>query len=66
MKTSTKTTLVFGMALGLAFGLAVQQVPLASRLFAATPKLKTDHAPISADARPAFTFGPGARAAAAS
>ena len=58
MKTSTKTTLVFGMALGLAFGLAFQQVPLASHLFAATPKLKTDHAPISADARPAFTFGP--------
>ncbi len=56
MKTSLKKNLTVGLGLGLAFGVFFQEPPLTTRLLAAAPKLKTDNAPISAEAR--FTFGP--------
>jgi len=59
MKTSTKITLAFGVAIGIAIGACLNELPLAPRLFAAAaPKLKTDNTQLSQEARPAFTFGP--------
>lgn len=58
MKTSVKFALTFGLALGLALGVFFTDLNVASHLFAAPPKLKTDTSQLSQEARPAFTFGP--------
>ena len=50
--------LAFSAVAALALGACFNDLSLTPRLFAATPKLKTDNAPLSADARPLFTFGP--------
>ncbi len=58
MKTSSKFTLAFGLAAGLALGVFFTDAHGVSHLLAATPKLKTDTGDIPAEAQPAFSFGP--------
>ena len=58
MKPSTKRVRALAAVAALALGALFNDLRGAPRLFAAPPKLKTDNAPLSADARPMFTFGP--------